>query len=200
MPTYREWTRDEGTRGPGKISPVRIFPQEPRRKSLKSNSSLASSPTRTHTEPSAAQPGRVPGSPTQRGRGQRAGASPSGAPGPDGASGRGSRDVRPGWVGPSEWFPLSFPPSLHRRALGGSAARPLRAGLVRGAAGGRGAEPGRPGLVGAGPGPREGPGRPSLRPRRGPSGRAGRCRWDGSLLGDPRVAASIQNGHPASRC
>lgn len=54
---------------------------------------------------------RSRGPPPPRGRRQRAGASPSGAPGPDGVSGRGSRDVRPGWVGPSEPFPLAFRPS-----------------------------------------------------------------------------------------
>lgn len=135
----------------------------------------------------AQSPGAAPGHGAQRGpprgRGQRAGASPSGAPGPDGASGRGSRDVRPGWVGPSERFPLAFPPSPLPCARpppcpGRERRPPAPQGVGERGRGRAGSEPGRPGLAGAGLWPREGPGRQNHRPRRGPSGRAGRCRWD----------------------
>ncbi|XP_037986929.1 ras-related protein Rab-23 isoform X1 [Motacilla alba alba] len=106
MPTYRERTSKRSLLS----GPILRNPDE--------NPSRATSPSpqgrlgRTTTAAQARERLRAAltaGPP--RGRGQRAGASPSGAPGPDGASGRGSRDVRPGWVGPSERIPLAFPPS-----------------------------------------------------------------------------------------
>lgn len=179
-------------RGQRKMSLFRIFPQERRRNPSKATPPCPEARLGRTVTPSLPPPERPRGAPGAGSGGGGAGPSRAAPPGLT-ALPAGERDVRPGWAGPASAFlspslRLLSPAPLQRRA------RSLREGWWAGPRAGAG-----PGLSGL----REGPRWPHPRPRCGPGqGRAGRGRWDGSLRGDPRVAASVlaPKGHPASRC